>query len=83
MIIYPTMVFDHMRVQYLSGQNEGVVQYKILDYTGKVIANGEVTLEELSGSWQVGLETLQKGNYMFILENNGQILGRKKFVKID
>lgn len=83
MVIYPTMVFDHMRVQYLSGQNEGTVQYKILDYQGRPVASGNVELSELSGSWQVGLETLQKGNYVFILENNGQILGRKKFVKID
>lgn len=80
-MIFPTVVTTFLNVQYAAGEKKGTATYRIINYSGRQIATGNLDLGDLENSSRIDLPDLPFGNYIFILESNGEVLGKSKFLK--
>jgi hypothetical protein len=78
--VYPNPVRDELYVS-LDGAAEGLVQWRMLDASGRLAGSGNLT--SAGGVQQLQIRTggLESGAYMLVLQQNGEELGRKRFVK--
>lgn len=66
--IYPNPVQSNMMVEYPK-VGKGAI-YKVLSVDGRVMQSG--TLQENSSQQNINLSNLQRGNYLLVIQNDGQ-----------
>lgn len=80
-LVYPTIVSDHVTVQMQEVSEREQCTCRIIDYNGKLIREEVISGAELLNSHEFNTSELIKGNYILVLQNSTGILGRSKFVK--
>lgn len=78
--VYPNPVRDELYVS-LDGATEGQVHWRMLDASGRLASSGNVSAVAGMQQLQIRTAALESGAYMLVLQQNGEELGRKRFVK--
>lgn len=80
-LVYPTVVSDHVTVQMREVNDRENFSCQIIDYNGKLIHDEVISGTELLNSHEFNTSELIKGNYLIVLQNSTGIVGKSKFVK--
>lgn len=79
-IVYPTVVNDHINLMATQLDENETYNCTIVDLTGKVIYQEEISGSDLKEIHQIQTQSIAKGTYMIFLADQFSVIGRSKIV---
>lgn len=81
LLIYPTVVTDHVSFKMASVNEQENYKIKILDTSGKLIVEKSIQGSDLLNSSELNTEEYVSGTYLVVLENSTEVICKGRFIK--
>lgn len=81
LLVYPTVVNDHVNFKMASINEQENYKIKILDSSGKLIVEKNIQGSDLLNSSELNTEEFISGTYFVVLENSIEVVSKGRFIK--